>query len=69
VAGECGPPAGRLQEGGQHVDRGRLAGPVGPEEAEDLPPADVEVDAAHGGEVAVLLHEALDLDDAIVFTP
>jgi hypothetical protein len=57
VAGDGGAAAGRPHEGAQHADRRRLAGPIGPEEAERLPRGDVEVDAADRLDVAVALHE------------
>ena len=37
----------------EDLDRGRLAGAVGPEEGEDLPRPHLEVDPAHGLDVAV----------------
>ena len=38
---------GRLQQRAEHLERRRLAGPVGPEEADDLALAHSQVDAAH----------------------
>ena len=46
-AGDGRLPTRRDEEGREHPQRGRLAGAVGSEEAEDLPGSDVEVDAAH----------------------
>ena len=53
LAAEVGPGDRRLarrrrQERRQHPQGGRLAGPVGAEEAEDLARADGEVHAANG---------------------
>src|SRR5207249_6352288 len=42
------------------LDGGGLAGPVGPEEAEALSGPDLEVEAVHGGDVAVSLAEAAE---------
>src|SRR5690606_16724781 len=47
--GDLRRPAGRDEQGRQDLDEGRLAGPVGTEQAEVLPGFDVEVDAAQGG--------------------
>ena len=47
---------------GQDPHRRRLAGAVGPEEAEDLALVDAEADVVDGGEAAVLLGEVLNLD-------
>ena len=62
VAGDVGAAAGRLGERAEHVDRRRLAGAVGAEEAEDLAAGDVEADAAHGLDLAEGLSEVLDVD-------
>ena len=48
AAGDGGRAGGGLEQGGQHPQRRRLAGPVGAEEADDLPGVDVEVDADDG---------------------
>jgi hypothetical protein len=62
-AGHLGPAAGDGEERGEHAHRGGLACSVRAEEAEDLSPADVQVDAANGldGPLApvVVLHKAL----------
>jgi len=47
VAGDGRPAAGRQQQRRQHPHRRRLAGAVGPEEAEDLALRDGDVDALH----------------------
>ena len=47
MAGDARAAAGRARERAQHVDRRRLAGAVGPEEAEHLAARDLEADAAH----------------------
>ena len=62
VAGHRRRTGRRLGERAQHLDRRRLAGTVGPEEAEDLPRLDVEGDPVDGGEVAVALDQPIDLD-------
>jgi hypothetical protein len=54
-------PAGRRQQRGEHLDRGRLARAVRPEEAEELPLGYRQVDAANGlGAVGVGQPEVLD---------
>ena len=45
------------QQRGEHVDGGRLAGAVGPEEAVDLARRDLEVDAVDGVDVALECRE------------
>jgi hypothetical protein len=57
------PPAARLEHPEDHVDRGRLAGPVRTEQADDLAGRDVKADAVHGPHVAERLFQALDLED------
>ena len=47
----------------QDLDRRGLAGAVRPQQAEDLAAGDVEVDAVHRDEVAVVLDQAADADD------
>src|SRR5262249_20445428 len=44
--------ARRGQQPGEHLDRGRFAGPVGSEEAVEGPALDAQVDAIDGAEVA-----------------
>ena len=48
VADEPGAAAGRLDRRREHPYRGRLAGAVGTEQAEDLAAGDLEVDPLHG---------------------
>jgi hypothetical protein len=55
-AGRAGPVA--LED----LDRGRLAGAVGPEQAEDLAHGDLEVQAPHGLVLAVGLAQVADED-------
>ena len=57
-AGDGGAAAGRLDQRAEHRDGGRLAGPVWAQEAEDLAGRDLEVDPAHGLDLAVALGEA-----------
>ena len=51
-AHHLGAPRGDRQQRREHPHGRRLAGAVGPEEAEDLSGADLEVDAAYGLDVA-----------------
>ena len=46
------PPVAGREETSQNLHRRRLAAPIGPEEPEDLPPLDAEVDPVHCDEVA-----------------
>src|SRR5205085_2004114 len=62
VPGDRRPPAAGPRERAQHVDRRRLAGAVGPEEAEGLPGLDLEVDVADRLDLAEALGERLDRD-------
>jgi hypothetical protein len=62
---EAGDPRGALvrpEERREDPDRGRLPGAVGPEEAEDHPSLDPEVDAPKRLDVAVALAQALRFD-------
>jgi hypothetical protein len=72
------PPAGRrvhaehpdlsavaVPETLQHLDGGRLAGTVGTQQREGLPPPDVQVDPVDGGAVPVPLHQAADRDGGV----
>ena len=52
---------GRRQQRHQHADQGRLAGAIRTEQAENLTVFDGETDAVHGGEVAELLHDLVDV--------
>src|SRR4029450_11340314 len=52
VAQHRARPAGRLEQGGQDADDGRLAGPVGAEEAVDLTLGDLEADTADSLDLA-----------------
>src|SRR2546426_6079605 len=47
-AGHAGAAAGRRDRRREHADRGRLARPVGAEEAEHFPGGHLESDALHG---------------------
>src|SRR5437870_3543020 len=55
LAGEHDAAARRLVDAGQHVEEGRLAGAVGPDQADDRPLRDREVDVVYGDEAAELL--------------
>ena len=61
-AGDAGPAGGRPQEAAHHLERGRFAGAVGAEQAEDLAAADAEGDVVGRGEVAELLGQPVGLD-------
>ena len=52
VPGDGDASRGGQQVGGQHLQHRRLAGAVGPHEADDLPPLDAEGDVVHGGDGA-----------------
>ena len=60
-AEDRGPPAGAVAVALEDLDRRRLAGAVGAEEAEHLADADVEADPADGLVGAVALAQILDL--------
>jgi len=53
VARHQGAATGRRQQGAQHPDRGGLAGPVRPEEAEDLAFGNADVHPPHGLDAAL----------------
>ena len=55
-------PEVAVEIAGQDAHRRGLAGPVGPEEADDLPRRHVERDVANGGVVAVILGEVADVN-------
>ena len=54
---------GRAQDGRHHPQRGGLAGAVRADEREDLALGDLEVDAAHRLELAIVLPKASYLKD------
>ena len=58
--------AARRKQAAQHAEGGGLAGAVGPEQAEDLAAAHLEVDVVDGGEGAEFLDQLLDLDHRLV---
>ena len=62
-AGDLGAPAGRLGQAEQHQDRRRLARAVGPEDADDLAGADLEIDMVDREVGAVALGQPLGPDD------
>jgi hypothetical protein len=62
VAGHRGTAAGRQQQRRQYSYRGRLAGAVGAEEAEDFPLRDGDVDALHRQHLVEGALQSLDLD-------
>ena len=58
--------AGGREQAAQHAERGRLAGAVGPEQAEDLAALDLEADVIDGGESAEPPDQIVDLDHRLV---
>ena len=62
VPGNPGGPRGGVRQGAQDLDRGGLASAVRAKEAESLPRGHLEVDAAHGVDLAVLLDQLADRD-------
>ncbi len=50
------------QEGGEHLDRRRLPGAVGADEAEDIPLFQVEAEVIHRDQCLILLAQLLDCD-------
>ena len=62
VAGDTRAAGGRLRQRAEHVDRRRLAGAVGAEEAEDLAGGDVEIETPRTASiVAEGLAQVVDL--------
>ena len=57
--------AGGLEQGGQHLDGGGLAGAVRAEKGEDLPFSTANEISVHGAEVAEVLHQVADFDHCI----
>ena len=62
VAGDPDLPRGRREDGGQDLDRRRLAGAVWAEERPDRALGDAEGDAVHGLERAECLRQVVDFD-------
>ena len=62
VAGHHGPALGGGEQRAQHQHGGRLAGPVGTEEAVDLAGRDVQVDVVDGHGLVEAAHQALGQD-------
>ena len=62
-AGDARAPAIRLEQGGEDPYRRRLAGAVGPEQAEDRAFLDGQVHAVEGADL--MLPGAVDLDEAL----
>src|SRR5438094_791943 len=58
--------ARRPQQGGEHLDGGGLAGPVRPEEREDLAGPHVERDVVDRLDVAARHDDVLDADDGTI---
>src|SRR6266566_6245717 len=57
--------ARRVQERGEHLDSGGLAGAVGPEEREDFTRAHVKGDVVDGDDVSKRLDHVLYADDRL----
>ena len=66
-ASDEGPPGGRYDAGGEHAGRGRLARPVGTEQAEDLTSEHVEVELVDRREVGprIDLRQLLGVDHRV----
>src|SRR5580658_1120356 len=62
VTRDPGGTRGGIRQGAQNLDRGGLAGAVRTEKPEGLADGDLEVDAADGLDLAVLLGQRADLD-------
>src|SRR5205823_5128363 len=62
VTGHLGGPRAGTGQRAQNLDGGGLAGAVGAEETERLPGGHLEVDAADGLDLAVVLGQAGDRD-------
>ena len=62
VAGDRGRPGGGFEQSRQHLQRRRLAGAVGADDADDLASLDGEGDVVHRDEAAVLLAQSPRLD-------
>src|SRR5580704_15560560 len=62
VARHPGGTRGGIRQGAQDLDRGGLAGAVRAEKPERLPGSDLEIDAADGLDLAVLLGQRADRD-------
>jgi hypothetical protein len=62
-AEDLGPACGRAQQIEQDPNRRRLSGTVWPDEAEDLSPVDLQINAVQSPEGAVVFHQAFDADD------
>ena len=56
----------RAQQAGDGAQRGRLAGAVGPDQGHDLAGVDGEIQLLHGGDVAVVDADALQLEDGLL---
>ena len=67
VPGHADASRGLPEQRGEYLHRGGLAGAVGAQEAEELLPGDIEVDACDGaGAVRIDLHEVSDLDHVFI---
>ena len=60
MAGDDCLPAGDGQQRGHHADECALAGAIWPQQAEDLPFGNLEVDAGDGFEITVTLDNVVD---------
>ena len=63
VAGDQEPPLARCEHGGQHFDRRRLAGAVGPEKGEDDALRHGERDVVDRGKAVEALDQIAGLND------
>ncbi len=55
----------RQPQAEDHADQGRLAGTIGPEQAEDFALADLDVDPVEGGAAPIALAEAMADQDRL----
>ena len=62
LAGQLDPPRARLLEPGDHPQRRRLAGAARPQQREELPPRDLQVNSRNRHHLAVVLGESLQAD-------
>jgi len=60
-----GPAGIRTEEAGEHLHGGGLPGPVGPEEAQDVPAFDGKADAVDRAFLSVGFNESFDFDHGV----
>ncbi len=67
VAHQAGVAAAGREQAGEHGDGGAFAGSVGAKQAEDLALLNGEIQRLHGGEIAVMLVQSVELNGSSVF--